>query len=431
MKACIFIVLIFFSGWSAAQTIKGLVVDADEKPVEFAEIFDTISGTKTISNQSGFFELEISGSCALEISHPLYVTEFFKLSDSDITNEVKVYSLNERIQLVEGVTITSERMETVVDQRNINVVDYLPFDNALLVLKSHKGKRLLSIEGQDTTYRTLEIGKLKPKEIFLDCFENIHLLSHDSSYQITLDTTVSIVARSSIKEFDYLVKPCVADYDHSRVFGNFSDHNKKYTLTSINDETKAKEHFLHIYDKIGKSVARTCYYEIIGRYFAVTPEHENIIKDGAWSGDVMELPSLDHHLDRMIAWYVNVRATELNVQSFQHNNLLFNVDQYSDSIRVYNELNQLIYSEKHDFFKSKRVHDVLLDRTTGALYEQFIENGVYSVRQISMDERAIPKSLKLDEVPFCKNIQIHNDWVYFMIEQNGFYQVNRILLKQK
>ncbi|MFK7784789.1 MAG: hypothetical protein AB8B56_06730, partial [Crocinitomicaceae bacterium] len=167
------------------------------------------------------------------------------------------------------------------------------------------------------------------------------------------------------------------------------------------------------------------------RYFLVTPEHQNMILDKVWSGNVMELQSLDSELDRMITWYVKMRGTELNIQSFQYNNLLFNIDQYSDSIRVYNELNQLIYSKPYSFYKSKRVNDVLLDRSTGAMYEQFIENGICSLREIALDKTITPNSLTLKEAPFCKNIRIHDDWVYFMVKENDFYQINRILLKEK
>jgi hypothetical protein len=422
-------VLLFFSS-VFGQTIDGIVMDLNQNPIAQAEVYDTISKTKTITDESGFFELEVGDSFALEISHPLYLKETFDVARSDLKSSA-VYVMKERIQFVEGVTVSSERMQTVVDQKNFNVIDYLPFDESILVLKSHKGKRMLSIEGQDTTYQTFSLGDLKPHKIFLDCFENIHLLTRDSSYQIWMDTVVHVVYRASIDQFNYSIKPCVADFGDTRVFGNFSHHNKRYTLTSIHNETKTKEHFLHIRDEEGERVARSCYYEIIGRYHAVTPWYENIITDGAWSGNVMELQSLDNHLDRMVNWYLNIRATELNIQSFRYNNVLVNVDQYSDSIRVYNAKNKLLRAKHYDFHNSERIQHVLLDRSNGTLYEQFMEKGVYTIREIPINEKAKRKDFKLTEVPFCTNIRIHDDWVYFMVEENNFYQINRILLEKK
>lgn len=69
--------------------------------------------------------------------------------------------LNQRIQLVQEVSVTSERIKKVVDQQNSNVVDYLPYNDFILTIKNSKEKRLLSLEGPDSTLNEFDLGRIK------------------------------------------------------------------------------------------------------------------------------------------------------------------------------------------------------------------------------------------------------------------------------
>ena len=320
-------------------------------------------------------------------------------------------------------------METVVDQKAINVIDYLPFDNAILVLKSYKRERILSIEGQDTTYRSYGLEKLKATSIFQDCFDNIHLLTEDSAYQIWMDSTLQFISSSGIKDFNDAVKSCIADFNESNVFYNFTNRNKKYTLTSIDKKSKTRNTIFISHDEVAEQVAQVCYDSIIRMYYKVTPDYANIISAGAWSGDLMELNSINFHLDWLISWYLKVRGTKLNIQSFQWENLIYTLDQFKDSVYIQDDSNKLLEVKPHSFAKSNRVFDVIQDRASGSFYELELKNGIYSLTQVTLESNKASKEIVLTEAPLCKNIQVHDDWVYFMVRQNDFYQINRIYLK--
>ncbi|MFK7786057.1 MAG: hypothetical protein AB8B56_13120, partial [Crocinitomicaceae bacterium] len=310
MKACLFIVF-FFSGWSFAQTLKGVVQNANESPVQFAEIYDAVSENRTISNESGFFELAVGDSFALEIQHPQYIPEFFELTYFDKQNGTITYVLNDRIQLIEEVIVSSERMKVMVDQKDVNIIDYIPLDQVVLALKSHKRKRYLSIEGIDTTFRSYLIPfSRKADKLYLDCFDNLHILSEDSAYQVWMSDSLELVSRISMKDFNAFVKPCLADYDSFTVFESFSNYNKHYQVASRTKGQNDMKLIFSLYDKIAEEVARDAYNKILESYYRGTPDHLNVIKLGTWSGDLVEIAKpLDY------IWYKNIRAAELDIHS--------------------------------------------------------------------------------------------------------------------
>jgi hypothetical protein len=426
MKACLFAFSILIVCTASAQTISGLVIDKSERPIQFAEVFDTLSKNKTLTNELGLFELVILDSFALEISHPQYAPEFFSLQVYDDQTMNATYVLREQIQLVDEVIISSERMKTVVDQKDVNVIDYIPFDLATLTLKSHKRKRYLSIEGLDTTFRSFPITfSNKVNELYIDCFENIHLLSEDSAYQIWMDATLEVAARISIKDFNAYVRPCIANFDTLSVFQSFSNHNKYYQVSTLKKGEGEPRTIFTEHDEVAEQVAQTAYNKIIHSYHRSTPDYLNVIKLGTWTGNLVEIASPGDYV-----WYTNIRAAELNIKSFRYKDEIYVMSQHSDTIYLFTPEGELLRTMPYSFWKGSTTYDVLFDRASGTFYEINLDKGQLKIVQlpINTDE---PAQLHITESPFCKNIKIHQGWVYFMLKQNDFYQINRIFLNNK
>ena len=423
------IIVLFCCQTLHSQVVIGSVTDANYNSVGFATVVDTVTQKQSKCDFSGTFVLTVTDKSILKISHPEFETKVFSVQKTEPLDTIVLnFKLTRKVQLIPEVIVTSERLRTVTDQTNTNVVDYLPFDDFVLVVKTSKSGRMLSVEGIDTTLREFDLGKIKARKIVKDCYGNVHLLSKDSSYQIWMDSTLHFVSSSSIEQYNRLLQPCVANFSETNVFENFTKRNRKYTVTAIEKKTKAKHHFFHLHDEVGESVARSYYWSIISYYFQHIPEHKNMIVLGVWNGDLLSLNYSDPEFDQMIIWYLKIRAVKLNIQTFQDGNRLLVFDQFSDSIRIFDDQNKKLRELPYDFAKGANVFPVIQDRYTGIFYDLSISNGVYTVTSITpaYDETISPRKLTLSEVPFATNIKIYNDWVYFLIEQKEYYGLYRI-----
>lgn len=422
-------ILAFLTLNTHSQVLIGTVTDSEYNPLVQAEIQDTTSRKSAVCDLFGSFILNITSNSVLEISHPEYASRFFPIVTEQNTDTIYLnFLLTEKTQSISEVIITSDRLKKVVDQKSINVVDYLPFNDFILVIKSKNTNRFLSLEGIDTTFAEFDLGKIKAKALFEDCYGNIHLLDKDSAYQIWIDSGFHVVSTASIERFNKLLKPCIADFSENNVFYNFTNRNRKYTLTSIDKKSKQKEFFFHTHDKVGESVATSYFWSIIRIYNQAIPEYANMITLGVWDGNLLTLNFSSPEFDRMVTWYLKIRAVELNINAFRKNNNLIVFDQFSDSIHVFNDQNNQMISRTYPFEKGSKVFDVIQDRFNSTFYEQKIEKGVYTLTSLNhVFENGSPnKQITISEIPFATNMKVFNDWVYFTVLENNFNRLYRM-----
>ncbi len=431
LRKKLLILIVLFASVSRldSQVLIGSVTDAEHNPIGFAQVEDTLTRKKTSCNFSGNFVLTLNGQTILKITHPEYESKNFPISPSKKSDTLLLnFLLPEKRQLVSEVSVTSDRLKKVTDQENVHVVDYLPFKDFILTIKTSKSRRLLGIEGVDTTLQEFDLGKIRARSLFEDCFGNVHLLTKDSSYQIWIDSSLHIVSTSSIETFNKLLKPCVANFPENNLFYTFSQHNRKYTLTAVDRQTKQKNHFFHVYDTLGAKVAQSHYQSIISAYHERIPDYANMIALGVWNGDLMTL----NFYNPEITWYLKIRAAPLTIQAFQTDNGLVVPDQFSDSIHVFNDQLMLLKKVPYSFRKGSTVFPTIQDRYTHFIYELSKSNGVYTITAIdpALDHRISPRQLILSEVPSARNIQLFNDRVFFLVEENGFSGLYRIKMPE-
>ena len=429
IRRLLILLVALIPGTLQSQVLLGTVTDSDYNPLIGASIDDTLSGSEVTCDLAGSFTMKITDGTILRISHPEYESKYFSISGKSVSDTLFLnFILTQKISLIPEVVINSKRMERVIDQKNTNVIDYLPFNDFILTIKSAKGKKFLSMDGQDTTFMKFDLGKIDEKSFVEDCFGHVHVVTKVSSYQIWIDSDFHIVASSSIKKFNELVKPCAANFSDRNVFFNFTNRNRKYTLTSITKETKQKDYFFHLHDKIGEGVARSYYWSIIRIYNMAMPDYANMIALGVWDGNLLTLNFSSPEFDAMVTWYLKIRAVELNIQAFQTDDKLVVFDQFSDSIHIFDAQNKPLKHLDYSFPKGSRIFDVLRDRHNNTFYEFSVKQGVYSISSINpvFETNSLRKHLTISEVPLAKNIQIFNDWVYFLVEENGFHGVYKI-----
>ncbi|HKL03374.1 MAG TPA: DUF5686 and carboxypeptidase regulatory-like domain-containing protein [Cryomorphaceae bacterium] len=96
------LICLIFSGLLSAQGIKGLVIDQDGNPLPFATIFITETGSGSISNQKGAYELKLKpGTYKINFQYLGYASEQIKVTigdeviNRDIVLQKQAYLLGE------------------------------------------------------------------------------------------------------------------------------------------------------------------------------------------------------------------------------------------------------------------------------------------------------------------------------------------------
>lgn len=183
-----------------------------------------------------------------------------------------------------------------------------------------------------------------------------------------------------------------------------------------------------MHDITGEKVASSHYRSIIRNYFGCVPGHANMISLGVWNGDLMSLNC--HSIDFlvMIVWQLKILEADVNVHTFQNNDDLLVIDQFSDSIHIFNKDNVCIQSKHYSFNKGSTVFDPICDVSNNTYYDISLKKGIYTLTSINpaFNSKAEMKQISISEVPFAKNIKVFDDYVYFLLEENSFFGLYKI-----
>ncbi len=408
-----------------AQIFQGRVVNEQKEILVGAHIQDTVYYSQAISDRNGLFTLKVAQNSVLIVSYIGYKTAVVHVNAAADTVNTEII-LEPSINQLREVGINANKERTVIGKKLDNFLDYVPYQDFVLALKSRGKKDYLSLETSSKVLLEFDIDALKAESLFEDCYGNIHILSKDSSYQIWIDTTLQIIAKTSMNQFNEYLKHCVGHWDKKYIFQAFSNHNKRYSLYSINMADSSVAPLLTVWDKDSEKVSSQDYGEIIGYYNMVAPSQTNLIANGLWDGDLIDLllPG-DKNLMRMITWYLKVQSAEIDVYAFPWDKGMLAVDCFNDSIYMFNESNQQI-GQVHFQKPEEKLEQVIMDKMNYKLYFQTVKNGVQSLFVIDLVSGKNQRVCRLDGIAYAENIQVFNDYAYFIKAKKSYHELYRV-----
>ncbi|MEI6456755.1 MAG: carboxypeptidase-like regulatory domain-containing protein [bacterium] len=244
-------------GQSSRFQFRGKVLDRKTfTPVAGVNI--TVAGSRRgcSSNQNGEFMMNIyTRPVFLNVSHLNYEPQKIWL---DSTSNTITILLNPASRLLQEVEIRAKsEPEPFFRDNKYSVLDY-EIDDSLVFLLVYRFRinysEILCKSVTGDTIARSGTFPFKPKGLFLDCMNNLHLLTEDSVYQIYLNKEkLSIAYVKDIKLFRLFLADCVAATDTLLFFRKESpDHlsvefsmvnrrtSQRQTLSSVGDEQKLK-----------------------------------------------------------------------------------------------------------------------------------------------------------------------------------------------
>ena len=413
----LWLIIVQFHAFS--QTVKGVVIDESDRVLENTTIVNQNRKTGTSTNVRGEFTIVANVGDNISVSYVGKKSEFYTIKPSD-TNFILII-LKEDISKLKEFSVSSSRIEKVSVEKQDNILDYLSLGkNTLLVLKRKQNQYQLTIEGLDTIYKVYPINDFKPKKLYLDFLQNIHIVCKDSIRQIHFDSVLKVVSTISEIELQYFLKPTIHKYDSTLLVFVYSYHNQRYTLFQESPSNK----------KIIYQSLDSVRSQFIDHWLWIRSGRPNIVKVGELNSASLQM-ARDKFVDD--AFYGKILCRKLFVNSYVVNNTTLVFDLFADSLFGYNQEGNLLKSISLKEIKDLNPREILQNQDNPSLFYALTEKaGIFSLHTIDLLSGKISNTFTLSEFNFPKNMKVINESVYFILpRQNGLNKLYRINMIKK
>ncbi len=397
MKKLFSILIIAFSficsvyAQQGKQFLQGKINDAETgKPIDKGDVLDKFSGAGTASDNNGNFKLLLQFPVRIVVSHIGYETQIINLQTAP--DNVFFISLKKSSTELPVVSVLPSRVENIILNNNLSVMDYEFIGNNILLLAQSTPSLKSSLVLLGENFDTISIAALDvhPEFIFHDCMDNLHLVAKEFAFQLNYDgRKIQLLYPTSSDKMKEKLLPCVEKL-HNRYY--FSEYSNKglSLLYFFKDSGEEKSNLLRVISDRKK--LNMLESEIS---FALAPGH----KYEEWD---------KHFFDSMVVSKVYAPLVKLRDSIYLFDFATGNIEQYSENGKMLNSVKILFHTQRG--WKK----NLLTDELENKCYAVFEKNGVIQLKQINIKTGEVESSTDFSGFPFAKNIKVRNGYVYFI-----------------
>lgn len=415
-----------------AQVLEITVTDLVHVPIKKVEIENVFTEKRKRTNIEGKAYFRLDTTLLLEISSEAYDSKLLRVAPKPGLDTLRrKVALAADFQLLETVEITSGRVKSAVNIKNVNVIDYMPYTDHILALVKFEGKRYLTLNNH--LNESLLEKKLyfwqRELEMTEDCLGNVHVHTNDSSYQVDLNDSVFYLVQARTKE-SYLNEfgACFADFDEHQFYSIYELHDRVYNVFSAKKSNKSVAPVFSIFDEETYLSSKTLLNEIVLLYCLNRFGKFNIITAGIWDGNLDQL-AVTKELVQRIAFYKALISKASGVRAFKYKDEVVVVDQISGVLHKAQSNGTFIGEFPFDF-NGLDSPWFMQDRTTEQIYTLEKDAKKVHVYKLDFEKSKIVLTTTIDDYSYPENIKIDNGWIYFLGFQNQFKKLLRIKLKE-
>jgi hypothetical protein len=412
IKRLIFFILTLstcaFQAQNQGFILRGKVFDATTKaPIPNVSIYvnETLLGTTT--GLEGEYTLKIPSTPAILVFSCVGYTRMYFTFMKAQTSEFNV-PLPPSLHEIPEVLITAKRVPvSITDEQDIYVTDYDFYDSHVLLL-GHPGKRstqtlliLMDRMGKRILKKEIQRGE----NLYRDPFNNLHLLTSDTAYQVYYDgKDLQLLYPNDVKKF-MASFPEFLELYHNKVLlrqYDFEDQALLYYFFNPEDST---------FQKFWAQATPEVYRKVDGLMSSI-----RITPDGKGTS-MFNLFNSDERFIKM-AYYAPIFCP---------------LEIIRDTIYIFNFTNGLIETygprgfpadtptaitfHKTDDWQKKLFND----QATGKIYTQFVRNGISELREINIKTgQLMPQIIKIPNFPFITKLMIHDGYLYFLYQEKQY-----------
>lgn len=346
---------------------------------------------------------------------------------------------------LEEVNAEQSKPENALSIDAVNIIDYFPFGDHILTLKRFKSTYYIGVDSIGREGVRHEFSIDKPKNLFMDCLGNMHVVCAEMVYQIAFSNDELIIIDQISKDlFNILLEPCVAQFGENYVMKGLSYGNQVYTL-ALYEKEKDPIMFYYQIDVLSAKVAAE---EALKLEFAVRSdvyqdsmqahilELRRFIRE-VYSGenpdinlgfimkDIKDSRGNPRRWTEQMAMY-KMFTYPIDIRSFRVGNTVAVVNFESDSLTLYSQEGK--YLSHVPFNVPGDIKEVWQDISNDNLYLYTRNNGNYYIYHLN-DQTGETTFLKATrEIGLAKQHRVFNEYLYYLQIDNGFYKIHRVQL---
>ncbi len=376
--------------------ISGKVLNIENnKPIEGVNIIEKKLNIGNITDKNGHFKIDINNAnndIALYFSHISFQTDSFLLFKNNKNNNLTIY-LKPNIFNLKETVISSSLKSKHIDNHS-STIDYIFIHDNILILNydmyEKKYKILLLKNFKDTIIKENLPKSFRPKNLYIDCLENSHLICNDTAYQIKIDSLkISFPFKVDIEHFNKTILDCICEIDDYLIF------------------KKNNNEYLHEYYSISKT----------------NGEYKNLI--------TLDERYKEREFKKYISWLIKNRLLNGNIsarirfeKTIMYNPSYFFISKIGNKIFLFNHESGFIeiYSEKLilikkipiEYYKNKNwKEEIIFDKETNKVYTTLSNDGKINLSEINLLNGKLCHNIIIP-IMFPYNIKINNGYLYFI-----------------
>lgn len=406
----LFICLTFYGkAQDSITTISGKVIDFKTKePVSFVIVNDLQTNKTVQTDLKGEFQISYKSKASVLIISKLgYETQTVNISGT--TKLPLLINLKNRVLELPEVMISDNKTTKRLVNNSFYVLDYQFLNNSILLLGETNDKNILKlIDKNGKELKKLALDSIKSETLFKDCFDNIHVLTENNSFQVYINLNgIHLLDKVRRRLFDSLLHPCILNTTENLYFENTLNKGQTKTFFVINKTTKQKSGLGIFSDEFKISMAKN-EADYMRMKYGYTDENNTM---GGVSAD--DLRASRRKSDD-IEFARRVIFSSAYIPFLYNNDTITVFDHPNDLIHRYllNNTEISLQSMEYHHYKNWKPQ-VISDDITHKYYTTYLHDGIIILGEINLATGKIVKRFSLKHT-FPKNIKVKDGVVYYL-----------------
>ena len=376
----------------------------------------SIAGTRvgTVTDKTGAFSFYFDSIPAfLIVSYVGFETKTILLDETSFS--LTLY-LSRKASELREVEIKANVNEAFFKDEHYAVLDYEIDSNLVYLLiyrqRLSKAELICKNLAGDTVATSIPFY-FTPARLFKDCLGVLHVLSHDSGFQVfRSEKLLHLIHPVRMKKFEDVLKNCVAATPEILFSQKITYHGLGLEYYGVNKTTLLKHDITQIRDEKKMKMLR------------------RNTDDAAYLWSNKQPDSREDFVTWSYVHQILYRPIKTSLYQIGNYICIFNTP--DRQMEFYDSAGNFSYKLSLNIEKLKDgrwTNDILVDGATGKVYTTFFRNGRCSVYQIDLNSGNLRKRLSLIH-DYPEKVRVYGDCIYYMYNLPGDPD-NKMLYLQK
>ena len=394
----------------------GKVVDrVTRAPISSANITFTGTNLGSSTNRRGEFSFFIDTiPVYMTVSHLGYETQRIWLDNTSASITVMLKLQAQMLQEVEIKAVNEP--ELFFKDTQYSVLDYEVDSNHVYMLiyrftRSEAELLCLSILGDTASCS----GSLpfRPSELFHDCLGHIHVLSHDTAYQVFRDSSIlRLIYPAEIERFRKTLSDCVASAADLLFFRKSNRNQLGVEFYTINRKTNERQHLANANDEKRLKMLRLNPDDNAVMMMSHIPEGRDAFQEYAWVKKILYKPNTStlHKIDDILC--------------------VFNTADYTlELYTLAGEFTSKLKMQVENTHDGRWTTEIYIDDADRKAYTSFLKNGRMTLYRIDLNNGDLKRIASTMHM-FPQKIKVHNNFLFYLYDIPGEGD-NKHMFRQK